>query len=232
MTKTGSSKQYIRLAALAFISSIATTAFSIWIIVIDAQGAVPWPGWTSVHSNWDEIDMVPYDLWSGFVLTQAARWFIPLCAFVFFGFFGFANEVWAGYGRIFHSVSSKVLSWASLVHGRISKPKLADLQPVLVIQRGQGPSDLPMYHSTHPTRHNLASAFSPDHSYASFDSTVSLEEKYPWVATASVGTLPDTPLSLGQDYSPHTLPSRPAATFSPENSTQSFSSMKGLIPRK
>ncbi|KZP27913.1 STE3-domain-containing protein [Athelia psychrophila] len=226
MTKTGSSKQYIRLAALAFISSIATTTLSLWIIVNDAQVAGPWPGWTVVHADWDAIGAVPYAMWSGFALVQASRWFIPLCAFTFFAFFGFANEVWAGYGRALHSV----LAWAASVRGKIATPGLADLRrPVLAIQRGSG--GLPLYH-TQPTRHSLASAFAPDRSCASFESTVPMEEKYPWVGVSSVGTLPDTPQTLAEGYSPYGLPSRPAATFSPENSLQSFSSTKGLIPRR
>lgn len=32
-----------------------------------------------IHSNWDDIGIMPYDMWSGFIL---ARWFIALCPFV------------------------------------------------------------------------------------------------------------------------------------------------------
>ncbi|KAF7974517.1 hypothetical protein HWV62_11970 [Athelia sp. TMB] len=226
LNKMANRKQYIRLAILAILNFFATTGLSLWIIIVDSQNFEPWQGWAYVHSNWDVIGQLPYAVWGPYVLSQASRWFVPLCALMFFSFFGFADEVWAGYDRAFRAISSKVLTWAAPVRGRFSKSKAGD-RPIIAIRRDH--SDLPMYHPSQPTRHEMGSAFTPDRSYASFESSVSLGDKYPWVATSSVGTLPDTPLSIGDNH----LPSRPAAAhrFSPEDSTQSFSSSKGLIPR-
>lgn len=232
LNKTGNKKMYIRLSVLALLNTIFTIVLATWIVVDDseifASTELPlWPGWDYIHADFDDTTIIPYEAWSGDILSQAARWFIPLCAIFFFAFFGFAHEIWAGYGRLFYRASSTVISWASWVRGNVLKPKIAR-QPILEIRRGQKPSVLPMYRTGQPSRHNAAAAFSPNNSYGSYDSTFSLEEKYPWVATSEVGTLPGTPASLDKD-----LPARPAASrhFSPEESTQSFSSTKGLIPR-
>ncbi|KZP15169.1 STE3-domain-containing protein [Athelia psychrophila] len=228
--KTADTKQYIRLAILAWINIIATISLSLWIIVVDVQpeNIGPWLGWTAEHAGMDETWVVLYEQWNS-CLSQAARWFTPMCAFMFFGFFGFSDEVWAGYGRSFRAASSKVHSWASWVR---RTPERAE-QPVLPIESGKGPSDLPMYHTSQPTRHNLASTFLPAFSFAPFDSTISQEEKYPWVSTSSTGSLSVGSLSWDEYLAHRDLPSHPATTyhFSPlDDSTQSLSYTLGQIP--
>ncbi|KZP21666.1 STE3-domain-containing protein [Athelia psychrophila] len=226
--KTADTKQYIRLAILALINIIATISLSLWIIIVEVQpeNLGPWLGWAAEHADWDDIFVVTYEEWNS-CLSQASRWFTPMCAFIFFAFFGFSNEMWAGYGRSFHAASSKIHSWASWVRGT---PKRAE-QSVLPIQSGKGPSDLPMYHTSQSTRHSLASAFLPDFSFAPFDSAISLEEKYP---TSSAGTLSVGSLSWDEYLADRDLLSRPATTyhFSPlDDSMQSFSYTQGQIPQ-
>lgn len=219
-----STKQYIRLTVLAILSIFATVPLSLLIIISDLapQNLRPWLGWAVEHSEWEVIMVASYAQWGARWLLQASRWFNTLCAFSFFAFFGFADEVWAGYGRAFRAASRKVLSWASWVRGKFSKPKLAEHSAL--IQSDKGPSDLPIYHSSQATRHNLASAFSLDASFVSFDSAFSLEEKYPWVANSSIGTLPASPLSLHEYSVPRGVPSHTATyhLVSPEDSMQAF----------
>ncbi|KZP13102.1 STE3-domain-containing protein [Athelia psychrophila] len=229
--KTADTKQYIRLAILALMNIIATVAFSPWTIIDEAQpgNLGPWLGWAAEHADWEVIWVVPYDKWNSW-LSQACRWYTPLCAFIFFAFFGFSDEMWAGYERSFRAASSKVHLWASWVCG---KPKRAE-QPVLPIQSDKIPSALSVYHSSQPIRHNLASAFLPDVSIASSDSTISLEERYPWGSTSSAGTLSVGSLSWDKNLAHCDLPSRPATTyhFSPlDDSRHSFSYTHGQIPR-
>ncbi|KZP15172.1 STE3-domain-containing protein [Athelia psychrophila] len=221
--QTANTKQYICLAILALINIITTIAFSLWILMeaVQPENIGPWLGWAAEHADWEVIWVVPYEEWNLW-FPQACRWFTPMCAFTFFASFGFSDEMWAGYGRSFRAASSKVHSWASRVRGT---PKRAE-QPVLPIQSGKGPSDLPVCHMSRPTRHNLASAFLPDISFAPFDSAISLEENYPWVSASSAGTLSVGSLSWDEYLAHRDLPSRPATTyhFSPlDDSMQSFS---------
>lgn len=228
--KTADTKQYTRLAILSMINITSTISLSLWIIIDDLQpeNLGPWLGWASEHADWEAIWVVRYVQWNSWI-SQACRWFTPMCAFIFFAFFGFSDEVWAGYGRSFPAASSEVLSWASWARG---KPTRAE-RPVLPISSDKGPGDLPVYRNSQRTRHNLASAFSPDISFASFGSAVSLEEEYTWVSTSSTGALSVGALSWDEYLADRALPCRPAAAyhFSPDDFTQSFSYAQGQAPR-
>ncbi|TFK44579.1 pheromone A receptor-domain-containing protein [Crucibulum laeve] len=92
------SHRYFRLMALASIEALCNIPFNITIIVLNAvNGKVqPWVSWEDTHFGFSRVDEIPAVLWKANTQIQISleltRWLVVVCAFVFFGFFGFADE--------------------------------------------------------------------------------------------------------------------------------------------
>jgi pheromone a factor receptor len=88
----------MRLVALAMMEMICTTplaAFIIWLNVT-AQPPTPWDGLADAHFQFSHVRQTPAILWREdhllSVSLELTRWLAPVCAIVFFAFFGFAEE--------------------------------------------------------------------------------------------------------------------------------------------
>ncbi|KAG6839632.1 hypothetical protein C0991_000689 [Blastosporella zonata] len=62
----------------------------------------PWKGWADTHYDYSRIDLLPAILWrssshSKLVAIELSRWANPICALIFFAFFGFAEEAKRNY---------------------------------------------------------------------------------------------------------------------------------------
>ena len=95
--------RYFRLMALATCDIFFTTPlaiFDIWLNVTNAPIA-PWVSWDYAHFDYSRVDQIPSIFWKsdriGAISIQTTRWVAPLCAFVFFAFFGFADEARKNY---------------------------------------------------------------------------------------------------------------------------------------
>ena len=108
--------RYFRLMALAMSDILLTTPLSIFTICLNLKlGAVgPWRSWQDTHFDYSRIGQVPAFLWTSNknleICIQFTRWMAPLCAFIFFAFFGFADEARRNYLKLF--------SWLSRPFGR------------------------------------------------------------------------------------------------------------------
>ena len=104
--------RYVRLMALASTEMLLTTplALSQMIINLKAQPLEPWRSWADTHSNFSRVVLVSSVLWrhSGIsaIALEVTRWSAPLCAFMFFFFFGFAEESRRSYRRVIDSILS------------------------------------------------------------------------------------------------------------------------------
>jgi len=106
--------RYFRLMSLASLEIICTLPFSAWSIYSNSHGfrVQPFLGWADTHWGFHRVDQIPGILWRynrtaeiGFEFT---RWAPVICAFIFFGFFGFADEARKHYKLAFSSVAKKV----------------------------------------------------------------------------------------------------------------------------
>lgn len=103
--------RYLRLMALAGVELLCTTPLSLFLMILDAtaQPLDPWISWDDTHSNFSNVRLIPAVIWNmnrwTVVGIQFNRWSGPLCAFVFFAFFGFASEARKNY----YKTISKVL---------------------------------------------------------------------------------------------------------------------------
>ncbi|KAH7911855.1 pheromone A receptor-domain-containing protein [Hygrophoropsis aurantiaca] len=103
--------RYFRLMALAMTEILCTiplAAFMIWLNTA-AQPVEPWISWADTHGDFSRVGQYPSLLWTRdyllVVAMQLTRWFVVICAFVFFGFFGFAAEARKNYRAAFWAVA-------------------------------------------------------------------------------------------------------------------------------
>lgn len=99
--------RYFRLMALAFTDLMLTVPFGIYEIYSNAAGSEiqPWRGWADAHFNFSRVDQYPAWMWRADprvrIPLELNRWIVPFCAFVFFAYFGFAEEARRNYVKAF-----------------------------------------------------------------------------------------------------------------------------------
>ncbi len=102
---------YFRLMALALTEMIFTTPLAIFIIVLNTKAAPiePWRSWDDTHLNYGRMELFPALIWRQAPLVVVAfetmRWVNPVCSFIFFGFFGFADEARKNYRAAYWRVA-------------------------------------------------------------------------------------------------------------------------------
>jgi len=103
--------RYFRLMALAMCEVLLTTPLAIFSIWLNASATPlsPWVSWWDTHFDYSRVDQFPAVIWRnvGYIamMLEFTRWVTPLCAYVFFGFFGFAEEARKNYRALFSWLS-------------------------------------------------------------------------------------------------------------------------------
>ena len=94
-----------------------TIPLAIWVIVgIAVSSDVhPWISWAYIHSKYSHVIRIPRVLVerdrAEVYALETTRWGPVLCAFVFFGFFGFSGEAKENY-RLLASTLAKIFGFA------------------------------------------------------------------------------------------------------------------------
>ncbi|KAF8809922.1 STE3-domain-containing protein [Phlegmacium glaucopus] len=110
------SNRFLRLMCLAGVEVMFTVPVCIYAIVLQTQTLplYPWISWANVHSYFDRADQFPALLWRdprnriGEISIESTRWDVVFCAFVFFIFFGFADEARKNYRSAYQSVAKRI----------------------------------------------------------------------------------------------------------------------------
>ncbi|KAG6852401.1 hypothetical protein C0991_012355 [Blastosporella zonata] len=103
--------RYFRLMALAATEVLFTTPLSAYMMYLNATTTPisPWISWEDTHFDFSRVNLIPAIIWrnsshSRVIAMELSRWASPICALLFFGFFGFAQEAKrnyrAGYQRL------------------------------------------------------------------------------------------------------------------------------------
>jgi pheromone a factor receptor len=110
--------RYWRLIAMASVDFCFTLPLAIWSITANLMWSQvnPWVSWADTHWGYSRVfqfpmvvlEQNPVVLYS----LQTTRWAAVLCAFVFFGFFGFADEAKKHY-RLLASTVTKRLGYTT-----------------------------------------------------------------------------------------------------------------------
>jgi pheromone a factor receptor len=108
--------RYWRLVALASLDFCFTIPFATWGVVGPALWSEvrPWVSWADTHWGYSRVFQFPrvlLDPVSAYSL-ETTRWAAVLCAFIFFGFFGFADEARKNY-RLLASTVTKRLGYTT-----------------------------------------------------------------------------------------------------------------------
>lgn len=99
---------------LAGIEVACTVPLGVYAVYLNAAGGAmnPWLGWEDTHRNFSRVDQFPAMLWrldhNGVLALELSRWLVVVCAFIFFGFFGFAEEARKNYRSAVQTVVKRV----------------------------------------------------------------------------------------------------------------------------
>ncbi|KIM42056.1 hypothetical protein M413DRAFT_445228 [Hebeloma cylindrosporum] len=107
------SSRYVRLMCLAGIEVLCTVPLGCYAISLNVHAGIrPWISWADTHAGFARVDQIPAMIWrTNPVLEsslQLSRWLCVVCAFIFFGFFGFADEAKKNYRSVFQTVAKRV----------------------------------------------------------------------------------------------------------------------------
>jgi pheromone a factor receptor len=123
--------RYFRLMTLSCLDIIGTIPLNLYYIVKNATlGVRPWISWDNIHRDYSHVILVPSSFWKyHHDMAQAVelhRWALVMWAFLFFAFFGFAEEARRNYRRAFTSLISRIgLSTSSGTLNNSSQPYVA-----------------------------------------------------------------------------------------------------------
>ncbi|KAL1730156.1 pheromone A receptor-domain-containing protein [Schizophyllum commune] len=172
--------RYFRLMCLAAIEICLTIPIGSFGLYMNTQFSEmqPWISWEDTHLNFSHVNQIPAVLWKGVPITYRAleltRWFIFVCAFIFFVFFGFAQEARKNYRRALFKLCKRAgyvppfLACESETWSPSASPKYSGTGPSIPVyanNRKQSStrvstlfSDLPAdelssYHSSHDEKH-------------------------------------------------------------------------------
>ncbi|KZT19586.1 STE3-like pheromone receptor [Neolentinus lepideus HHB14362 ss-1] len=105
--------RYLRLMALAMTEMLCTVPIGCYMIYLNAsaQNVRPWKGWADTHYDFSRVDQFPSVVWRMYhrsaVSIELTRWLLPVCAIIFFAFFGFASEARRHYALVFWWVAKR-----------------------------------------------------------------------------------------------------------------------------
>jgi len=105
--------RFIRLMMLAGIEVLSTVPLASYFLYRNvSQGVVPWISWENVHVGFSRVDQFPAIIWKSvpilYTTVELSRWLVIVCAIIFFGFFGFAEEARKNYRTALDSVAKRV----------------------------------------------------------------------------------------------------------------------------
>jgi pheromone a factor receptor len=120
------SHRFVRLMCLASVEVIFNIPIAAYGISVQVRSSPinPYISWENVHQNFSRVQQFPSVIWRSnkdlMITVEIQRWAIVFCAFVFFMFFGFADEARKNYRYAFQSVAKRVgLSTGSSSYGNV-----------------------------------------------------------------------------------------------------------------
>jgi hypothetical protein len=104
--KAISRSRYMRLMMLAVTDIMFTVPIGIFALLLNLMnGLSPYVSWEDIHFDFGRVALYPAVYWKmnawQVAALQLTRWTVPFCSFVFFAFFGFAEEARRNYAAAF-----------------------------------------------------------------------------------------------------------------------------------
>lgn len=108
------SNRYWRLMCLAATEVLFTVPLGVWGIYTNATAypISPWISFADTHAGFSRVDQTPSIIWRSNprleIPLEVTRWSPIVCALIFFGYFGFADEARKNYRAMYGSVTKKL----------------------------------------------------------------------------------------------------------------------------
>jgi len=105
--------RYWRLVALASVDFCFTIPMALWAIIANTMWDTvhPWVSWADTHWGFSRVFQYPRVVYENepviYYSLLTTRWAAVICAFVFFGFFGFADEAKKNYRLLASTVTKR-----------------------------------------------------------------------------------------------------------------------------
>jgi pheromone a factor receptor len=103
---------YIRLMALSSIELLGTVPLASFYIAFATELGIRKWSWAQIHSDYSHIEQIPNIVWKHDPKTalslELIRWSVVMCAFLFFAFFGLAEDAWRHYSLIYTTLAHRV----------------------------------------------------------------------------------------------------------------------------
>ena len=112
--KNPNQNRYIRLIALSSCQILTSLPFALFGLYVNAHvlTVYPWISWDDTHSHYYFVGQVPSFMWRASpiseVMVELSRWIPVVSAFLFFAFFGFAEEAVKHYRKAYTFASSSL----------------------------------------------------------------------------------------------------------------------------
>ncbi len=105
--------RYLRLMCLALIEILGTIPACSFLLAYSFKlGYLPWVSWADTHSDFSRVIQVASNIWKPYSVLHSVveffRWSFVACAFIFFAFFGFADEARRHYRLVYTSLASRI----------------------------------------------------------------------------------------------------------------------------
>jgi pheromone A receptor len=112
--KSPNHNRYIRLIVLSTAQICISMPVAFFILAINASylTVFPWISWDVTHAHYYVVGQVPSFMWRADPIVETSleleRWIIVISAFLFFAFFGFAEEARSHYRKAYSFASSSL----------------------------------------------------------------------------------------------------------------------------
>jgi hypothetical protein len=108
-----SRSRYIRLMVISSTEMFITIPLGTYYIVYNAKsGVLPWKSWADTHSHYSVVLQIAGFIWkndpAAVTGLELFRWSLIFCSFIFFAFFGFADEARQHYRRVYTTLASRI----------------------------------------------------------------------------------------------------------------------------
>ena len=129
--------RYLRLMALSSVEILGTIPLGLLVMVTDVKyGLITWATWEEFHRDYFLVRQYPSSIWRSIALLdfghEFSRWSLVLCAFIFFAFFGLADESRQHYRLVYTWFATKVKARLGRGDSMSSKGARARGRPVQV----------------------------------------------------------------------------------------------------
>ena len=193
--------RYYRLMSLAMLDTLLTIPFAAYTIWVNAAESpiAPWEGLANVHIDFGRVEQIPAVEWQlshlFVVSVNISKWAIVFCAFLFFGFFGFAEESRRSYAKLYWTIAKRfgyypkpARSTAFTGSSFVRTPNLANISANSTT--GKGGLKVFVNKNEKTKRDSLLS------SIADLDSAITVDEAFEERKDRSHDSLPESPNDL------------------------------------